>query len=644
MSTHRRAWKYRAGVVVALVAGALLTVPATSASAAKITSSSGDSVTIEAGKGGGSVTVEVTPDAAETSANIKVTGLPDGVACGGCGDVQFNGPPGMSKPKQVTLTLTAAANAPAANGTRATIRVEGIAGSDTRPLSVTVKATAPPPPPQETQTVKSISGKVVISANGDPVANATVMLLDSQQHQYTTNSDGSGNYRFTGSTSNPITPGRIELGAIKDAIKATRTVNATAGQSMTGQRIALPVKVEVSPSATPSASEAAPTDEATDGAATDEAASDAPAGQQQAAANQDSGASWLLILLGGLFVAVGVGTIVLLYMRRKNDDGDGDGDGPGGPGGPGPVAGAGAVPGYRGADDHTRVVNGMGAGPAPTMVGGTSLSDAPTMMHRPVVDDVPPDPYGAPPPAYGPGGQPSWAGNGYGEESPSQGGYGNAPSSGGGYGNSPSSGGGYGSRDYGAGAAGYPPAQGGGHGERYDEPTGRYTGDGTQSYAPPADPYPTSTYQPPADQGRGYGQPDPAQYGREPEPTNGYGGGYGAPAVGGYDSGPAHHGYDNGPAGGGYGNSPAGGYDNGQQQGYDQRGGYGGGDGYGQPPQGGYDQQGGYGQEPPQPRTGGYDSQGYDQAGHYGDPAQAGRGRPEAPQERGGRRLDWLDD
>ncbi|SCG48413.1 Carboxypeptidase regulatory-like domain-containing protein [Micromonospora inositola] len=545
----------------------------------------------------------------------------------------------------------------AANGSAViTVRaVDSMGPKQEQTASTTVTLVAKAAPPQ-VQTVKSISGKVVITANGDPVPNATVMLLDSQQHQYSTVSDGSGNYRFTGSTSNPITPGRIELGAIKDTFKGTKTVNASAGQSVTGQRIALPIKVEVSPSASPSASEeTAATDEATDDAATDEPATDAPAGQQ-AAANQDSGASWLLILLGGLFVAVGVGTIVLLYMRRKNEGDDVDGDGPGGPG---PMAGAGAVPGarggYRGADDHTRVVNGMGAGPAPTMAGGTSLSDAPTMMHRPV-DDVPPDPYGAPPPSYGPGGQPGWAGNGYGEEAPGQGGYGaangygNAPSSGGGYGNSPSSGGGYGSRDYGAGAAGYPPAQGaggygepaqgGGYGERYDEPTGRYAGEGTQSYAPPADPYPTSTYQPP-EQGRGYGQPDPGQYGQGPEPTNGYGagaGGYGAPA-GGYDNAPAGNGYDNPPAGGGY--------DNGQQQGYggyDQRGGYGG-DGYGQPQQGGHGQQGGYGQEQPPPqRNGGYDQGGYDQSGYYGDPAQAGRGRPDAPQERGGRRLDWLDD
>ncbi|MGW9196919.1 carboxypeptidase regulatory-like domain-containing protein [Micromonospora chersina] len=664
MSTHRRAWKQRAGVVVALVFGALLAVPATPALAAPtISNVSASPNSVEAG---GSVKVTyslnftdplATADVSVTSGNPKLT------CVDGCsrGRVNQNG--------TFDATFRAASDAPNGSAT-ITIKATDSNGPNKQEESATVTVTLVAKAPPAPQTVKSISGKVVISANGDPIAGAIVMLRDSRNNQRQTNTDSSGNFRFTGSDSNPIAPGRIDLGASKDgADPGTKSIDAAAGQSVTGLRISVPLKVEVSPSATPSASEEPlPSDEATD-EATEEPASQAPAAQQPAA-NEDSGGSWLLILLGGLFVAVGVGTIVLLYMRRKNEDGDGDGDGPHGPTGPGgPVGAAGAVPGarggYRGADDQTRVVNGMGAGAASTMVGGTSLSDAPTMMHRPVVDDVPPDPYGAPPgPAYGAGagaGQAGWAGNGYGDGAPGQGGYGGgdngygaAPSSGGGYGTAPSSGGGYGSRDYGAGAAGYPPAQGGGYGgERYDEPTGRYTGDSTQ-YAPPADPYPTSTYQP--DQGRGYDQPGQGQYGRGPEQGGsgyGSGGGYGAPAggygggqQGGYDSAPAG-GYDSGQTGG-YDGRQAGGYDGGQQggyDGYDQRGGYGGGDGYGQPQQGGYGQPGGYGQEqPPQQRGGGYDNQGYDQGGYYADPAEAGRGRPDAPQDRGGRRLDWLDD
>nr|WP_229791371.1 carboxypeptidase regulatory-like domain-containing protein [Micromonospora fulviviridis] len=691
MSTHRRAWKQRAGVVVALVFGALLAVPATPASAANpdVQITNLPTGTLQSGQQTRMTFSVKNNNDVPTVFSINV-GTFNGLNCQGeCSVPARPIQPGQTESITVTLVADNIAQGTTKSGqVRVSAKAGGDQASDARDM--TVQGQAAPPTQQQTQTVKSISGKVVVAANSEPIAGAVVMLRDSQGKQRQASTDGSGNFRFTGSTSDPIAPGRIDLGANKDGKIGTKSFDAAAGQSVTGLRVSVPIQVEASPSPTPSASdEALPSDEATD-EATDEPASQAPAAQQPAA-NEDSGGfgSWLLILLGGLFVAVGVGTIVLLYMRRKNEDGDGDGDGPHGPTGPGgPAGAAGAVPGargaYRGADDQTRVVNGMGAGPAPTMVGGTSLSDAPTMMHRPVVDDVPPDPYGAPPgPAYGAGagagaGAAGWAGNGYGDEAHGQGGYGGgdngygaapasgggygaAPASGGGYGTAPSSGGGYGSRDYGAGAAGYPPAQGGGYGnERYDEPTGRYTGDSTQ-YAPPADPYPTSTYQP--DQARGYDQPGQGQYGRGPEQGgNGYGsgGGYGAPA-GGYDNAPAG-GYGNAP-GGGFDGAPAGGYDSGQtggydsrqagydggQQGgydgYDQRGGYGGGNGYGQPQQGGYGQPGGYGQEqPPQQRGGGYDNQGYDQGGYYADPAEAGRGRPDAPQDRGGRRLDWLDD
>ncbi|MEH0842514.1 carboxypeptidase-like regulatory domain-containing protein [Micromonospora sp. CPCC 205711] len=643
MSTHRHAWKQRAGVVVALAAGGLLTAPAAPALAATATVQPG-SVTVNAGSDA-TVSVTILPSPEDKSGELGLTGLPSGVSCAnGCGSFQFNGPPGS--PKTVLLTLKANDNAGEANAS-VTVQVKPDQSDPaTANFQVAVKPKPPPPTtqPPQVQTVKSVSGKVTIAANGDAVPNAVVMLVDSAQHQFQTTSDDNGNFRFTGSTDKPITPGRLSLGASKDAVVATKSISANAGQSLTGQRISLAIKVEVSPTATPQATEeaTAPAGEATEEATDDQATEAAPA-PGDAASNDEGGGvgSFLVILLGGLLVAAGVGTIVLLWMRRRNADDD-DADGPAG------AAAASAVPGargaYRGADDHTRVVNRAGAGADPTMVGGAALSDAPTMMHRPIVDDVPPDPYAAPPQAYGAGAAAGgWAGNGYGDEPPAQGGYGqqagygNAPSSGGGYGaagaaggygGAPASGGGYG-----AGQGGYPQQdQGGGYGEqRYDEPTGRYTGDAAQSYTAPADPYPTSTYQP--EPANGYGQPEQGGYGRSPEPTGGYtgGNGYGA-GQGGYDAGP-QQGYDGGydQRGGGYGGQPGG---------YDQSGGYG--------QQAGYDQPAGYGQEPPQPRSGGYDNHSYDQqqgGGYYGDQAPTGRTRPDAtPQERGGRRLDWLDD
>ncbi|WP_456238323.1 carboxypeptidase-like regulatory domain-containing protein [Micromonospora rubida] len=725
MSTHRRAWKQRAGVVVALVVGVLLAAPAAPALAAEVAVSPG-SLNLNAGSDA-TVTVQVTPRDGDETARISLSGLPSGVSCAdGCGQINFNG----QSPKTQLLTIKASDSAPEAGGVTVTVRVQpDKSNPGTGSFQVNVKAKAAPEPTQEqVQTVKSVSGKVVAAANGAGVPNAIVMLQDSGGHHYETTSEGSGNFRFTGSKDRPITPGRIGIGAVQGEIRTTKSFDASAGQSVTGQRISLAIKVEVSPSPTPSATEEPlPTDEPTEDAADESAAASPGVAQKNTATEKESGfGTLLLILLGGLFVAVGVGTIVLLWMkRRENGDDTDDDDDPAG------AAGAGAVPAargaYHGADDKTRVVNRVGTGPDPTMVGGTSLSDAPTMMHQPIVDDVPPDPYGAPPPAYGPGGQQGgWgagssggygdeprgggygAAGGYGNAPASGAGYGNAPASGAGYGNppaptstggygahgtnapasgggygsgsgyggtpggygtdAPASGGGYGSQGYGAPAdpatGGYP-AQGGGYGERYDEPTGRYTGESTGSYTPPADPYPTSTYQ--ADQGHSYGQPEsPPQYGRGGEPT---GGGYGQ--QGGYDAGQQGGGYDQ-----------RGGYDAGQQRGgyggesYGQQGGYGQaggydqqqGGGYGQePPQqrGGYGQQpspqaGGYGQQPPQqgggygqqpsPQGHGYDQPaGYDQqqgGGYYGDQAQPDRARPDGPpqQDRGGRRLDWLDD
>ncbi|MEV6812698.1 carboxypeptidase regulatory-like domain-containing protein [Micromonospora sp. NPDC051296] len=739
VSTHRRAWQKRAGVVVALIVGALLAVPATPALAADINVSP-RSLTVNAGSDG-TVTVRITPSVDDKSGEISLTGLPSGVSCSsGCGSFQFTGPP--LSPKTQLLTLQANDSA-RDNSVTVTVRVQPDSSDPaTDTFQLTVKAQAPPTTeaPQAPQTVRSISGKVV-TQSGEAVPNALVLLKDSAGSQYETRSDPNGNFRFTGTNSRPIVPGRIDLGASASGKTSVVNFNASPGQSITGRRITLAIESSASPSATPSATESAvPTEDPfeEDAAGEEETTAGESVAAQTPPGNEDSGGfgNWLLILLGGLFVAVGVGTIVLLWMKRKeNEEAEADGDAPAG-------APAGAVPAARGsfagADDHTRVVNRVGAAPDPTMVGGPGLSNAQTMMHQPVIDDVPPDPYGAPPQSYGASGGPGqgWAGGGYGDEpggygasgygnAPSSGsGYGNAPSSGGGYGNSPASGGGYGSRDHGAGSGGadYPPA-GGGYGEqRYDEPTGRYNGDETR-YPAPADPYATGLYEPGA--GQGYGQSESTGYGRgeatggygqadttrgygQGEPTGGYGqseatGGYGkSEPTGGYGQADSTRGYGQGEPTGGYGQSestrgygqgePTGGYGRGAESsgGYDQPGGgygqepaqrggydntaydqggygksgsgYGQGGGYGQEPpqqrgsydntaydQGGYGQGGsGYGQEPPQQRGGydnAYDQGGYGQPGSYGDPAQAGRGRPDGQtQDRAGRRLDWLDD
>ncbi|MEU6021198.1 carboxypeptidase regulatory-like domain-containing protein [Micromonospora sp. NPDC047134] len=741
---------------MALIVGALLAVPATPALAApSVNNVSASPSAVEAGK---TTTVRYSLGFSDDVVPVDITVSSNNgkLRCvDGCERRRVD----SAGTLEATFQLANDATNGSATITVKAVEAQGVIRQDAEASTNVTMVAAPPPPPttQAPQTVRSISGKVVNQA-GDGVANAYVLLKDSAGKQYETNTNSDGNFRFTGSNDRPIAPGRIDIGASSNSVREVVSFTANAGQSVTGQRITLAIQASNSPSPTPSASESAvPTEDPFD----DEFAEDeeTPPGESAAppaqAGNEDSGGfgSWLLVLLGGLFVAVGVGTIVLLWMRRK-EDGDVDGDAPA-------AAPAGAVPAARGnfvsADDQTRVVNRVGATPDPTMVAGAGISNAPTMMHQPVVDDVPPDPYGAPAQPYGAAGGAgqAWSGGRYGDEPA---GYGTP-----GYGSTPSSGAGYGGRDYGAGGAGadYPPAGGGaaGYGERYDEPTGRYTGDETR-YPAPADPYATGLYE--QDAGQGYGQSEPTGYGRgetggygrgesggygksEPtggygrtEPTSGYGqadqpgygqagstsaygstepdygrgeptGGYGSAATSGYGQSEPTGGYGQaGPAGGyassppisygqgeptsygpseptGYGKSeptsygrgePAGGYGQaeptggypaqpggygqpaegyGQPGGYDDAsryGGYGQGGGYGQeqPQQrggygSGYEQGGGYGQEQPPRQRESYDS-GYEQGAGYGaDPAQAGRARPEAgPGERGGRRLDWLDD
>jgi hypothetical protein len=611
---------------VALATSALLSLPAVPALAAPGIEVSPGSATVQAGS---DVTVTVTVNPKEQTdsgpATINLTGLPPGVTCtSGCGQIT------LAFPKATTqlLTLKAGGGAAATNAT-VTVQVQG-ASPATKNFSLTVKAADAQPSTPQTQTVKEISGKVTDSATGKAIPGATVGIQDSGGHTYTTQTNDNGNYRFTGSENQPITPGQVVIAAAKDNINNARTVTAGPGQTLRDQRIVLKLP-EPTPSASASAS-ALPTGVPTVDVPTE---SDAPAaaGSQPAAdkAAEESGfGGWWLFIVGGLLVAVGVGAIVLLLMRRKdNDDDSGPSGGAAGGGrAPGPTPG-----GFDGAD-RTRVTNPLGADP--TMVGGAAMADAPTMMHnRPLVDEFP-DPYGAPLPqpqqpaptqvgGYGMQEQgwgaapvphadaPTQIGPPlppYGGEGPSpNGGYGNSPGSGAGagYGNAPGSGAGYGNgyggqQAYGAASVGYP---GGGHGggagaERYDEPTGRYTGGDNTSYGEPADPYQTGgTY------GQPGGQPQPPQqYGQDP----------------GYDQRGAY---------------PA--------QGAAQVNGYGGDQGYGGAPAGGYGQP--YGGQPQQqpPAPGGYD-----QGGYYGNQPQRPGPQPPAgpqpPNQPGRRSLDWLDD
>ncbi|MEO3815362.1 carboxypeptidase regulatory-like domain-containing protein [Plantactinospora sp. B24E8] len=665
---------------MALIAGALFALPATPALAADPTVTiTGVNASLNAGA---TTTLNFTvrnnnngPILPGTSFDITVGSTFGELQC--VNNCDFTDTIGPGETKSFSATLKAGNVAPGQERSGA-VQITAEVGDDSASASRNIRVRGPEV--QQTPTVAVVSGKVTNQASGDAVANARVTLRDSEGHSYNTSTNGSGAFQFTGTQDRPIAPGSIQLQATKDGVSESVSVNAANGQRVTGRGIALALAAnEPTPSATPT--EEAEEDPALeDDEATDEPTDAAAEGDDtNNASNEDSGggSGMLLILAGGLLVALGVGAIVLLLMRRRdNGDDDEDDDDEDGPRTP-----AGGGRGYRGGDEPTRVANRAGSASDATMVTRPSLADAPTMMHNaPLVDEFP-DPYGAPlpnpqsgPPGGGYGAGPAQQGwgdeggygagpgaggygnapgsgaGGYGAAPASGPGYGNAPASGPGYGNAPASGAGYGNAPasgaggYGApvSGAGYPNgAAAGGYGDRFDEPTGRYTGR-DDDYGQPSDPYdPNAGYGPSSGAGGGY---DATQrYGQD----DGYadGGAYGA-ARGGYDQPSAGGGYNRADDDNGYGNGyqdQAGGYDATQRYGQD--------DGYDQPSTGGgYDQRG----------RGGYDDQsgyddraGYDQqqgGGYYDDAPRAGGGghsRSAAPQQggRGERRsLDWLDD
>ncbi|WP_328464220.1 carboxypeptidase-like regulatory domain-containing protein [Actinoplanes sp. NBC_00393] len=493
--------------------------------------------------------------------------------------------------RQITVTVTATVNGEAPGTDSQTITVRG---------------------PEAPQTVRQVSGRIKDN-EGDKLSGVAVAMQDSGGHRYETTTNGDGGFSFTSSDSNPISPGAITVAALKEGFQSkTVNVQGTAGRSV-NVPITLKKVAAASPSASPSvsASASAPATEAPaeEEEATDEATSAPAALDTNQTSAESEGSNWLLIIMGVLLVAAGIGAFVLVWLRRRNSGNDDDAlDGPtpgfGGPGG----AMAGGSP-----FDATRVAAPVGAGrggdatmiaPAGGMPAG--IGDAPTMIHRPVVEDEFPDPYGAPMPAAGGfgGGGNQW------------------DDQGGGYG---------GDQQYPQQGNGYGATQAGGYGneaapQRYDEHTSLYQPEQPQRY----DEH-TNLYQPEQDGGYGGQQ---GGYGQQP--------GYGQ--QGGYDDQGGWGGQDDG-----YG-APQGGY--GQQPGYGQPGGYDQqqyGGGYDQQQgQGGYDDQGGWGRQddgyapqqgggydqPQQPGQGGY----RDQGGYYGGQ----QGQPQPGQQRPNR--DWMDD
>ncbi|MFV2018571.1 carboxypeptidase regulatory-like domain-containing protein [Micromonospora sp. LOL_023] len=530
-----------------MAAVALVTLPVAPAQAAAPqvtirslsngTLNSGEAATLEF-----EVTNTNTGEDAQTTFNIRVTTNIGELRCEGSCDFTDTIDAEDGK-KQFSVRLVA--GQVATNQTRSgrvEIRAEVAGESGTAQRDISIRG------PQEAPRVKEVAGKVTDVSTGEPIEGAVVAMSDSQNNAYDTTTNANGNYRFTSSNNRPIAPGEILVGAVADGYDGSdpKRVTAAAGQSITVDRITLKSNVAPTPSPTPTPEASA---EASVEPTPSAPATSTPAVETQNLASESSGngmGSWLLIIMGGLLVALGVGAIVLLLVRRRDnaeDEADPSDDDPGG--------GRASVPGsqgvYHGADDATRVaMPTMPDGPvsdATMITPRPSLSDAPTMLHNmaPIKDEFA-DPYGALPQAPSPPGggdqryggeqrpgwggppsQPMYGGAGaadatsvygavpgpdapgpasgggyggatgsarpgeYGNTSP----YGNAPASGGPYGNAPSSGaaGPYGNAPSSgaAGPYGNAPASGGPYGSssapgQYGAPAGRPAADDPGDY------------------------------------------------------------------------------------------------------------------------------------------------------------------
>jgi hypothetical protein len=169
--------------------------------------------------------------------------------------------------------------------------------------------------PNQAPVVPEVSGQVVDMSTGTPLANALVLLQDGARREHNVGTDGQGRYRFTSTADKPITPGSLTIGASRNGYEnGTATRDARAGQAVTGVLVKLkPVAAAAAPSAPMTEPSLAPEVAATPVEA---------APNIRPTSSGMSMLSWVLIVLGGLLVLLGIGAIALLVIRRKDDDGD----------------------------------------------------------------------------------------------------------------------------------------------------------------------------------------------------------------------------------------------------------------------------------------------------------------------------------
>ncbi|MEV0644757.1 carboxypeptidase regulatory-like domain-containing protein [Phytomonospora sp. NPDC050363] len=502
--------------------------------------------------------------------NLVGVEMGGGSGCnGGGGGVQCRLEPGGSATFQLNVAPKAESNLPEGQPLTGSYDITAASrdtasqaqGRSSTSLPITVTGGA------NTSSVPSVSGTIQ-DDEGKPFAGVKVEIEDPEGAKFSSTTNDSGQYSITPTNGGKIAPGEIKLKASKSGWQTKSvSINAEGGKPATSNFSM--IKKTEKPA--------------------DSGSAEAPAAEAPADEEKDDGwgaGTWILAIVGVLFVVGGIVAIVLLLKRGKHDEEDDDlfSDKP---------------PVHTPKAAQTGLPGLYDAGPR------SPVMDAPTMIHNGPLLDLDDDDLAR----YGSGASTPGFGPAYGDrgEQPTQmfdprdvG-----PVSGGPRSAGPVSGGP-------GGAAGAPT-------QMFDPRGGGY--DDRDAYGSPPAPR-SGGY----DDRGGYGQPaDRGGYGSPPAPERG---GYGSPPA---------------PERGGYGTPPAperGGYDD---RGYGppapppppppmppatpSRGGYDDRGGYGQPAdRGGYDDRGGYG-TPPAPERGGYSTPpapergGYDDRGPYSPPA-----------------------
>ncbi len=459
MATQRRSWLARIGVVAIVAVGALVgvTTPAFAAPNGKISGVDLTPDQVAAGQDA-ELKFKVKNDG-DTAATFTVVVDTSSDITGSC--IQgCNHSPSIAPGAEWTPPGQIKIRGKASPGVSVRIKVTWPGGGlAEESKQLTVQAAA--------QSVGRIQGVVRNVADNKPIKGAVVMLVDGAGKSHQATADGNGIYTFEGSE-RKIAPGVIAITAIKAPFQmvgggVARTLTLAAGQAAVPFDLSMEDPAVSSPSPTP-VTETTPT-------AIESPTSTLEAVGETAPADEDGMDSMTLIMIivGGLLVALGVGAIVLLLVRRNGDDDEEEEDEPvrGRPGPRGPAGAPQSGAGYRPTSPAGYGQPPYGARPAdPTMVGNPGYPPqqrgpqpppgygaAPTQQWSPQQTQG----YGGPPQSGGGYGQPGYGGQQYDETTH----YAGPTSGSGGYGQQPA----YGQSSYGQGAGydqnGYAPPQGG---------------------------------------------------------------------------------------------------------------------------------------------------------------------------------------